>query len=171
MAGITESSIFINALSSEAAKWHEKRLKKIRAAGTKTGLNKVHNNTCRSKCNCRNRLCTCTWINAISLFMHVHVQYMYAQLYMYNGHVYVSISVRNFSLLAVFQALSGDTVEGKTKDTGSSGDVNESMESCVDDQMETDSTEPSKSKKRVTWASDDTLVNVQYFEVDEEERG
>ena len=107
--------------------------------------------------------------------MHVHVQCITCtcmRSYTCTMDMYKFLLVYLiFHCLLCFQALSGDTVEGKTKDTGSSGDVNESMESCVDDQMETDSTEPSKSKKRVTWASDDTLVNVQYFEVDEEERG
>lgn len=40
--GLTESSSFMNALSSQAAKWHEKRVKKIKAADRAKGLSKVN---------------------------------------------------------------------------------------------------------------------------------
>ena len=103
------------------------------------------------------------------IYIHVHVR-MHSHACILDMYTFILVYIIVHWLLC-FQVSSGDAVEGKTKDTASPGDTNESMESCVDEQMETDSTEPSKSKKRVTWAPSDALVNVQYFEVDEEERG
>ncbi len=34
--GLTESASFINALSTQAAKWHEKRVRKIKTANIKS---------------------------------------------------------------------------------------------------------------------------------------
>lgn len=118
--GITESSSFMNALSSQvAAKWQEKRVKKIKGVGAKPSPTQTK--------------------------APVEVGEN-------GGNMEVTSPIKDISL-----------------SVNSLGP--ESMEEAPQ-QDNSDITVPSSVlKKRVSWASDESLVIVHYFEMDESERG